>query len=582
MADKKLTELTQDESPTKDDLIYTVNDPGGTAASRQVTIEDILETVNDLTADTTPDYADILLTIDDPSGTPDAQKSTIQQVAAAARPAQTVIVSAETGRGDYTTLSAALAAITDAADAKEYLIIVHGEIAETAAITAKSHVNVMFLAGACVTVNSTSTLNAVNMSSITNSVWAAVDSTKPCIRRTGAVSGASYGLYITSCGDTVRLYNLYVSNETTGNASCHGIYNVSSSSPTMTNCTGTGGSGGATCYGIINSSSSSPTMTNCTGNGGSGGETCHGIINSSSSPTMTNCTGNGGSGGASCYGIYNYTSSPTMTDCTGTGGSGGETCHGVVNVSSSSPTMTNCTGTGGSGGASCYGIYNYTSSPTMTGSVNIGGGATQQPTSATIAASTRTEDTFNPGAGFPYRIVGVRVNVTAAAAAGVTLTLRDTTGGGGNALCAATAVDSTGNKYIPITGHRVIAADADVYAHLSASDATLAYTIYYEYETCYDNCNGLYHDSNTACRIDNIVAISNAESEAIYVTNNGDDLSQFNGGVARSGLNDATRPKAFICAAAWNPGQVYNMVLDGGSTNLTCAAGTANGSCTEI
>ena len=476
MADKKLTELTQDESPTKDDLIYTVNDPGGTAASRQVTIEDILETVNDLTADTTPDYADILLTIDDPSGTPDAQKSTIQQVAAAARPAQTVIVSAETGRGDYTTLSAALAAITDAADAKEYLIIVHGEIAETAAITAKSHVNVMFLAGACVTVNSTSTLNAVNMSSITNSVWAAVDSTKPCIRRTGAVSGASYGLYITSCGDTVRLYNLYVSNETTGNASCHGIYNVSSSSPTMTNCTGTGGSGGA----------------------------------------------------------------------------------------------------------SCYGIYNYTSSPTMTGSVNIGGGATQQPTSATIAASTRTEDTFNPGAGFPYRIVGVRVNVTAAAAAGVTLTLRDTTGGGGNALCAATAVDSTGNKYIPITGHRVIAADADVYAHLSASDATLAYTIYYEYETCYDNCNGLYHDSNTACRIDNIVAISNAESEAIYVTNNGDDLSQFNGGVARSGLNDATRPKAFICAAAWNPGQVYNMVLDGGSTNLTCAAGTANGSCTEI
>lgn len=38
MADTKLSALTADASPTSDDLIYTVNDPGGTPASRKVTI----------------------------------------------------------------------------------------------------------------------------------------------------------------------------------------------------------------------------------------------------------------------------------------------------------------------------------------------------------------------------------------------------------------------------------------------------------------------------------------------------------------------------------------------------------------
>ena len=350
----------------------------------------------------------------------------------------------------YPTLSAALAAITDASDSNEYLIVVWDEVAETAAITAKDYVNVLFMPGASVTVTSTNTLNAVNMANLTNTVWAAVDRDKPHIIRAGAVGAASHGLFTSGCGAGVILHNLYINNVTTGFAGCHGIYNYVSSSPSMTGCTG------------------------------------------------------------------------------------------------------------------------------------VGGGTVSNTTSAVVAATSRQEDAFRPGTGYPYRLVGVYIKVTVAAAGGVTLTLRDATGGAGNALSAAIVVDTTGAKYFPITGHRVIADSAYVYAWLSASDATLAYTVYYTYEKCFTSCYGLYQDSDAACRIAQLIAVSNAASAAVYVTANGINLTVFEGGVARSGLNSGVREKALSCAVAWNPGQVYNMVLEGGSTNLTAAAGTANGTNVEL
>lgn len=41
MADTKISALTADTTPTKDDLIVTVNDPGGTPANRKVTLADL-------------------------------------------------------------------------------------------------------------------------------------------------------------------------------------------------------------------------------------------------------------------------------------------------------------------------------------------------------------------------------------------------------------------------------------------------------------------------------------------------------------------------------------------------------------
>lgn len=43
MADQKLTALTEDTSPTTDDLIYTVTDPAGTPASRKATIANVVQ-----------------------------------------------------------------------------------------------------------------------------------------------------------------------------------------------------------------------------------------------------------------------------------------------------------------------------------------------------------------------------------------------------------------------------------------------------------------------------------------------------------------------------------------------------------
>lgn len=42
MADAKITALTSDAAPTTDDLVVTVNDPGGTPANKKVTLGDIL------------------------------------------------------------------------------------------------------------------------------------------------------------------------------------------------------------------------------------------------------------------------------------------------------------------------------------------------------------------------------------------------------------------------------------------------------------------------------------------------------------------------------------------------------------
>jgi hypothetical protein len=68
MADTKLTALTEDASPTTDDLIYTVHDPAGTPASRKVTIAN-LDTVLSATTKTLTNK-----TVDEAviSGTPDA------------------------------------------------------------------------------------------------------------------------------------------------------------------------------------------------------------------------------------------------------------------------------------------------------------------------------------------------------------------------------------------------------------------------------------------------------------------------------------------------------------------------------
>lgn len=46
MADQKITELSPDTAPTIDDLIVTVNDPGGTPANKKITVANFMTAAN--------------------------------------------------------------------------------------------------------------------------------------------------------------------------------------------------------------------------------------------------------------------------------------------------------------------------------------------------------------------------------------------------------------------------------------------------------------------------------------------------------------------------------------------------------
>ena len=214
--------------------------------------------------------------------------------------------------------------------------------------------------------------------------------------------------------------------------------------------------------------------------------------------------------------------------------------------------------------------------------ITLGGGVLPTTYSGTITATARQDDAIAPSATKPYRLIGIQINVTAAAAAGVTLTFRTASGGGGNAITGAVAVDSTGTKNFPVTGYYVLAAGASFYGRLSASDSTLAYTITCVYTTEYTTCYGLYHDSNARSVFLDCDFLSNGSSSAVYVTATGTTRALFAGGTVSSGENSSSRPAAFAAASAWSNAPVYNMVFNGGSINVTAAAGTANGSNVEV
>lgn len=459
------------------------------------------------------------------------------------------------GGGDYTTLSAALAAITTASASNKFLIVVIGAVAETAAITAKPYVDVVFQSGAVITVTINGIANSFGVSflGINNCTWSGIGS-GPHIIRAGSGTGSQNGLRVQGNDNTLVLHNLVVRNDA--------IYTTV----------------GAAIY----CNSTSAKMIRVTGIGSTAGNDAYGIQLVSASPEMRECVGIGGSNGGSCHGILTGTvSNALMIRCIGYGGNGGISSRGINNAYGSNITMVECIGVGGdySGGSGLF--VNNTTSLRAIRCIGIGGGVLPKNGTATVTASSRQDDSFRAHATLPYRITGLSITVSAAAASGVTLTFRTATAGGGNAITGAVAVDTTGAKYIPVSGNYVISSAAYVYGRLSAVDATLAYTIAYTYELCSNASYGIYHDSDAQVIYEDCTAISNADSEGIYIGGN-NGLTKFIGGTARSGRNNGTRRKAMTCLALWNPGQVYDMVLDGGSTNLVAAAGMANGSNVEI
>ena len=142
----------------------------------------------------------------------------------------------------------------------------------------------------------------------------------------------------------------------------YGIYN-SYSSPQMVNITAFASYGNQN-RGIINVQSS-PTMEKITAEALNGNDNI-GIANNHSQPTMQNVTARGIDelgGLTNNIGIKNVSSTPTMSNVTAYG-SGGLNSYGIANESSA-PKMINVT-CGGSGGINFNrGIYNNDSAPTL-------------------------------------------------------------------------------------------------------------------------------------------------------------------------------------------------------------------------
>ena len=80
MANTKLSALTALTDAVSSDLMYIVDDPDGTAASRKITVANALKAVNSLDAISSPAGEDVMYVVDDPSGTPASKKITISSL----------------------------------------------------------------------------------------------------------------------------------------------------------------------------------------------------------------------------------------------------------------------------------------------------------------------------------------------------------------------------------------------------------------------------------------------------------------------------------------------------------------------
>lgn len=290
------------------------------------------------------------------------------------RPAQVIWV-AKSG-GDFTSVAAALASITDNSAFNPYVVsVAPGSYDEPGGVALEDYVDIegsgqttTIITCACasattpVTDGSSATVRASGPSLHTELRDLTVANTGTQAWATGIRTGG-----IGAGQMTIR----NVTTTATGSTNNVGVSNVSSS-PTMSNVTATA-SGGTTNFGVTNSFSS-PTMTNVTA-AGTGGTNNFGVSNTVSTPTMSNVTAIATGDGIN-FGVFNTTSSPTMTNVTATATGSGNN-NFAVNNSSSSPTMTNVTATA-SGGNNNYGVRSVnSSSPTMS-NVNAsatGGGA---------------------------------------------------------------------------------------------------------------------------------------------------------------------------------------------------------------
>jgi pectin methylesterase-like acyl-CoA thioesterase len=243
--------------------------------------------------------------------------------------------------GDYPTVSAALAAITDNGPAHPYLIkVAPGTYTETGSVVMKNYVDIEGSGQDMTTITCTCGSTTVPTA----------DGSSAVLQVTGpGVHVWIRNLTITNMGSNLR-YSTGVVTRTTDPG------DVSLDAMTIT------ATGGDHNYAIVNYSSSS-TMTNVTATVTGGTGDSYGIHNFYSNATMTNVTATS-TGSAYNYAIYSLQSSPTMTNVTATA-TGGNIDYGIENNSTVMSMMTHVTATATGGQTANWGILNNGGSSTI-------------------------------------------------------------------------------------------------------------------------------------------------------------------------------------------------------------------------
>ena len=120
--------------------------------------------------------------------------------------------------GDYTTISAALAGITDASSSKRYSLILISDTTETTAITWKDYV-FCDLRGFKVVITDTSSAAGITVNTATTNAWFF---NGEIFRTTGTLADTVVLRVSSTSGNAVRFVNLRIQNSINV-AGCHGI-----------------------------------------------------------------------------------------------------------------------------------------------------------------------------------------------------------------------------------------------------------------------------------------------------------------------------------------------------------------------
>lgn len=458
--------------------------------------------------------------------------------------------------GDYSTLSAAIDAIVDASSNNRRQIAVRGTVTETAQINAKNFVDVLFLDGAVLNCNSTSSSNKIGVmfTSITDAVWKSYGMAE--IRRSsGSGLGNNWAVQVINASQSGRVLfeNLMIRNLVHTSIRNYGIQGEAFD---LVGCK-IYGAGSDRPYGALIqlkvNAKDSEFYGGDTTIGGVGGNLAIGLVPSSAGGGHTglieNCRGYGGNCGVGgeAYGawIFGYAGQGSgqllsiFKDCEFWGGIAANYTDGINLHKSATAHLINCWGISGANGngitavgqtdnnarflvENCTGI----SRATDNNAVNKHGLGMYEATRDRIIGGTFVGSPFVESCGLYFD------QAQPASGSAATLPARAkikgaTFIGGGAGMEAQTRTTQQSNSHAVRVNTSVIGVD-------------------------FSDCEYISNDVSAPIYIESTATLANL---------------LFSGGTARSG--DPATTKAMVSESAWSDAAVYGMTLVGGVTNVT-------------